>query len=494
VNRTSRLTIPLVVILLIVAAIWGVIVVQDIKPRLGLDLRGGTSVTFHPSPTPGSEVTEDRLNTTVDIIRNRVNAQGVSEAEINLEGGDIVVALPDVRDPDAVIKAVGTTAELRFRPVLQSVAASDPTYKQGEFAKVDCAKAQRSTDNPAKDAVLCVRDPGQDAPAADATKLRLGPAALRGSDIGKATAQLDQNQTGWVTALEFTGDGGKKFANLTKALAQFPDGDPRREIGVTLDGVVINHPPVASDVSKETGISGGKAEITGQSEAEAKALAPLISAGALPFSLEVVNRYTVSATLGADSLHSGLVAGGLGLALVLLYVLVYYRALGLVIWGGLVVAAGLNLGILLLLGQYIGYALTLAGIAGLIVAIGISADTYVVFFERIKDELRDGKGVRLAVDRGWTRSFHTLVSANTVSFLAAIILYWLAIGPVRGFAFTLGLATLIDFLAAWFFGRPVVALLARTRWFSETPYVGLKALVTPSAPAGPAPAVRAGRA
>jgi preprotein translocase subunit SecD len=494
VNRTSRLAIPLVVILLMVAAIWGVIVVRDIRPRLGLDLRGGTSVTFQPTPPPGTQVTEDRLNTTVDIIRNRVNAQGVSEAEVNIEGGNIAVALPDVRDPDTVIKAVGTTAELRFRPVLQAVQSSDPAYKQGEFAKADCAKPQRSNDDPAKEAVLCVRDPGQAAPAADALKLKLGPAALRGSDIGNATAQLDQNQTGWVTALEFTGDGGKKFANLTKALAAFPDGDPRREIGVTLDGVVINHPPVASDVSKETGITGGKAEITGQSEAEAKALAPLISAGALPFSLTVTYRDTVSATLGADSLHSGLVAGGIGLVLVALYVLVYYRILGLVIWGGLVVAAGLNLGILLLLGEYIGYALTLAGIAGLIVAIGISADTYVVFFERIKDELREGKSVRLAVDRGWSRSFHTLVSANTVSFLAAIILYWLAIGPVRGFAFTLGLATLIDFFAAWFFGRSVVALLARRRWFSDAPLIGLKTLVTENAPSAPAPVVGAGRA
>jgi preprotein translocase subunit SecD len=141
-----------------------------------------------------------------------------------------------------------------------------------------------------------------------------------------------------------------------------------------------------------------------------------------------------------------------------------------------------------------GYALTLSGIAGLIVAIGISADTYVVFYERVKDELREGKTVRVAVDRGWTRSFHTLVSANTVSFLAAIILYLLAIGAVRGFAFTLGLATLIDFFAAWFFGRPLVTLLARVRWFSEAPLVGMKSLVSASDLPAPAPAVRARRA
>jgi preprotein translocase subunit SecD len=156
------------------------------------------------------------------------------------------------------------------------------------------------------------------------------------------------------------------------------------------------------------------------------------------------------------------VAGALGLAVVFVYVLFYYRLLGLIIWGGLAIAAALNVGIVLLMGRLNGYTLTLAGIAGLIVAVGISADSYVVFFERVKDELREGKTVRTAVDRGWERSFHTLISANTVSFLAALVLWFLAIGAVRGFAFTLGLATFIDFFAAWFFGRPAVTLLART--------------------------------
>jgi preprotein translocase subunit SecD len=467
VARNRRLIIPLLVVFVSVAAIWGVILLRDIKPRLGLDLRGGTSVTFKPNPAPGTSVTAAKLETTVDIIRNRVNSQGVSEAEVNVEGGNIVVALPDVRDPDQVIKAVGTTAELRFRPVLESVPPSDPKYKQGAFAKVDCAKPQSATDDPNTEVVMCVRDPGQPAPTADALKLRLGKVALGGTDIAAARAELDQSggqgitTNQWVTALEMSGAGGKKFAKLTGDLARNPQGDAKREIAVTLDGVVINHPPVAEDVQAGVGIAGGRAQISGQSEQEAKTLAPLISAGALPFSLEVINRDTVSATLGADSLHAGLVAGGLGLAVVFLYVLFFYRILGLVIWGGLAIAAALNVGVVLLMGELIGFTLTLAGIAGLIVAVGISADSYVVFFERIKDEVREGKTIRTAVDRGWERSFHTLVSANTVSFLAAIVLYVLAIGAVRGFAFTLGLATFVDFFAAWFFGRPVVALLAR---------------------------------
>jgi preprotein translocase subunit SecD len=486
------MALPLVFILVVAIGIWAVILTQGIEPRLGLDLRGGTSVTFEPIPAAGQPVTEDKINTTVDIIRNRVNAQGVSEAEVSTEGGNIVVALPNVKNPDQVIEAVGTTAELRFRPVLEAVEASSPQYKTGAFAKVDCTKSQKAVDDPNKEVILCVRESGQPAPTATATKLRMGPAALRGTDVSRADAVVDSTAGGgWETSLQFTSAGGEKFAKLTAALAANPAGDPKREIGVTLDGEVINHPPVAQDVDPRVGIAGGQARISGQSEQEAKNLAPLISAGALPFSLEAQNRSTVSATLGADSLRSGLIAGAIGLGLVLLYVLFYYRALGLVIWGGLVVAAALNVGILLLLGEYIGYALTLAGIAGLIVAIGISADTYVVFYERIKDELREGKSVRLAVDRGWTRSLHTLISANTISFLCAAILYFLAVGPVKGFAFTLGLATLIDFIAAWLFGRPVVTLLARNQRFAEGRMFGLRSLVTESAPSAPAAAGRA---
>jgi len=256
-----------------------------------------------------------------------------------------------------------------------------------------------------------------------------------------------------------------------------PDGDPKRNIAITLDAVVINYPPVASDVQCNQGISGGSAVITGQTQAEAENLAPLISSGALPLKLDPQSRTTVSATLGADSLHAGLIGGAVGLGLVFLYVLLYYRGLGLVIWVGLVIAAALNVGIVIVMGDLMGFTLTLAGIAGLIVAIGISADTYVVFFERLKDEVREGKTLRTSVDRGWQRSFHTLVSANAVSFAAALILYLLAIGPVRGFAFTLGLATLIDFFAAWFFARPAVSLLTRTRLFQEGRFVGIRAAV-----------------
>jgi preprotein translocase subunit SecD len=483
---SRRYVVPLLIVFALLAAVWGVIALQHITPRLGLDLRGGSSVTFEATNPRGGTPTGEQLDTTVDIIRNRVNSKGVAESEVNLEGGRIVVSIPDVPNPDDVIAAVGTTAQLQFRPVKEVVAASDPKYKQAPFKDIDCAKpaTYAGKDNPdADNVVLCAREePGQLQPRADSPKVLMGKVALGGTDIASARAQLATTGQGgiatgqWQTELNFNGRGGNRFKDLTGKAACNPVGDPKREIAITLDAVVINHPPVAEDVQCNQGIS-PPGVIDGQTQSEAEFLAPLISSGALPLRLEVANRTTVSATLGADSLRAGLIGGILGLGLVYLYVLLYYRGLGLVIWVGLGLAAALNVGIVYLMGQWIGFTLTLAGIAGLIVAIGISADSYVVFFERLKDEVREGKTLRTSVDRGWQRSFHTLVSANTVSFLAALLLYWLAIGPVRGFAFTLGLATMIDFFAAWFFARPAVSLLTRLRLFQEGRFVGIRAAV-----------------
>jgi preprotein translocase subunit SecD len=483
---TRRYVIPLLIVFALVGVVWAVIAVQGLEPRLGLDLRGGSTVTFVPTNPRGGAPTSEQLNTTVDIIRNRINSKGVAESEVNLEGNNIVVSIPDVPNPDDVIAAVGTTAQLQFRPVKEVVGPSDPKYRQGPFKAIDCARPETyaNKDVPDKDVVLCAREAaGQLSPNANAPKLLMGPVALGGTDIASARPQLEQaGQAGvttgqWETALNFSGRGGSRFEDLTGKAACNPEGDPKRQIAITLDAVVINHPPVASDVQCDQGISGGSAVITGQTQPEAENLAPLISSGALPLKLDPQTRTTVSATLGADSLRAGLIGGAFGLGLVFLYVLVYYRGLGLVIWVGLAIAAALNVGIVILMGQAIGFTLTLAGIAGLIVAVGISADTYVVFFERLKDEVREGKTLRTSVDRGWQRSFHTLVSANAVSFAAALVLYLLAVGPVRGFAFTLGLATLIDFFAAWFFARPAVSLLTRLRLFQEGRFVGIRAAV-----------------
>jgi protein-export membrane protein SecD len=480
------MVVSLVAVVVVIVGIWAAIMAFDIKPRLGLDLRGGTSVTFRPHNPNGGQPTKQQMDTTIDIIRNRVNSKGVAESEVTSEGGNIVVSIPDVKNPDDVIRAVGTTAQLQFRPVLAAATSSDPKYKQAPFNAVDCSKPDTwlGKDRPQQQTVLCASESGQQSPAANALKLQMGPVSLGGTDITGAHAELQttggQNSvaTGqWVTRLDFSGAGDSKFKDLTGKAACNPENDPKRQIAIVLDSVVINNPPVSSSVACNQGISGGSAVIEGQTESEAKFLAPLISTGALPLTLENIDQNTVSATLGADALRAGLVAGILGLALTFLYVLVFYRALGLVIWGGLLIAAALNVGIVLLMGEVIGFTLTLAGIAGLIVAIGISADSYVVFFERLKDEVRDGRSLRTSVDRGWARSFHTLVSANSVSFLAALILYLFAIGPVRGFAFTLGLATLIDFFAVWTYGRPAVNLLTRARVFQEGRLVGIRAAV-----------------
>jgi preprotein translocase subunit SecD len=481
-----RLIVPLVAVLVVVAGVWGAIAAFNIKPRLGLDLRGGTSVTFRPHNPNGGTPTKEQIDTTIDIIRNRVNSKGVAESEVAAEGGNIVVSIPDVQNSDEVIRAVGTTAQLQFRPVLAEVAAGDPKYKQPPFDKVDCAKPETwlATDKPSQNAVLCATESGQQRPSANATKLQMGPVALGGTDITGAHAQIATATNGvstgqWETQLNFSGKGNSAFEKLTGAAACNPVGDPKRQIAITLDSVVINHPPVAQDsnISCNHGITGGSAVINGQTQQEAEFLAPLIATGALPLTLENIDQNTVSATLGSDSLRAGLVAGIVGLAATFVYVLLFYRGLGLVIWGGLAIAAALNVGIVLLMGKLIGFTLTLAGIAGLIVAIGISADSYVVFLERLKDEVREGRTLRTSVERGWARSFHTLVSANTVSFAAAVVLYIFAIGPVRGFAFTLGLATLIDFFAAWLYGRPAVSLLTRTRLFQEGRFVGIRAAV-----------------
>jgi preprotein translocase subunit SecD len=483
----SRLIVPLVAILVVVAGVWGSIAAFNVKPRLGLDLRGGTSVTFKPHNPNGGTPTKQQIDTTIDIIRNRVNSKGVAESEVTNEGGSIVVAIPDVKNSDDVIRAVGTTAQLQFRPVLAEAGPSDPKkYKQAPFDKVDCAKPDTwlATDKPNQQTILCATEPGQQRPSADATKLQMGSVALGGTDITGAHAQIQQASNGvstgqWQTALSFSSKGNAAFEKLTGQAACNPSGDPKRQIAIILDSVVINHPPVAEDdpqISCNHGINNGGV-INGQTQSEAEFLAPLIATGALPLTLQNIDQNTVSATLGADSLRAGLIAGILGLAATFVYVLLFYRGLGLVIWGGLAIAAALNVGIVLLMGRLIGFTLTLAGIAGLIVAIGISADSYVVFFERLKDEVREGRTLRTSVDRGWARSFHTLVSANTVSFAAALVLYVFAIGPVRGFAFTLGLATLIDFFAVWCYGRPAVSLLTRTRLFQEGRFVGIRAAV-----------------
>jgi protein-export membrane protein SecD/preprotein translocase SecF subunit len=293
-----------------------------------------------------------------------------------------------------------------------------------------------------------------------ANRYLLGPADVVGTDIATATAGIPQGGVGWQVNLEFTSEGADKFFASTQQLSQ--QQPPQDQFAIVLDGLVVSAPQVNEP------IPGGRAQITGQfTQAEATALANVLQYGALPLAFEVSDVTSVSPTLGLDQLQAGLVAGAIGLLLVMLYSLIYYRGLGLVVVASLAVAAVLTYGFVLLLGETIGFTLTLAGVAGLIVAIGITADSFVVLFERIKDEVREGRSTRMAVETAWVRARRTIVAADIVSLLAAFFLYVFSIGNVRGFAFAFGLTTVVDLIVVFLFTKPLLSLLVRTKFFGQ---------------------------
>ncbi|WP_298457847.1 protein translocase subunit SecD [uncultured Cellulomonas sp.] len=298
-------------------------------------------------------------------------------------------------------------------------------------------------------------------------KYLLGPVEVRGDQLASATSGLQSTQTGattgqWVVNLDFDGEGTRLFRDVTTRLQGLPA--PQNQFAMVLDGLVISAPSLSPGVI----ISDGNAEISGSFTRETAAtLANQLNFGALPLTFEVQSEEQISATLGSEQLRNGLIAGAIGLALVALYSLVQYRALGLVTIASLLVAALLTYGVITVLSWLQGYRLSLPGVAGLIVAIGITADSFIVYFERIRDELREGRTLVGAVDRGWQRARRTILASDAVSFLAAVVLYFLAVGGVRGFAFTLGLTTVIDLVVVMLFTHPVMQLAARSRFFSS---------------------------
>jgi preprotein translocase subunit SecD len=294
-------------------------------------------------------------------------------------------------------------------------------------------------------------------------KYALDKAHVVGTMIASATAQPDTTSTGWLVNINFKSDGTSAFATLTSqmfAKYQGSPSTPENYIAMVLDG------SVASTAYIQAAILNGQAQISGNfSQSQATTLANQLSYGALPLSFTPEEAQSISPTLGHDQLDAGLIAAGIGLILVLIYLIVYYRALALVSALSLILAGWLAYLSVLLLGEYARFSMTLAGIAGLIVAIGITADSFVVFFERLRDEVRDGRSLRAAVERGWVRARRTILVSDTVSFLAAALLYIFAIGDVRGFAFTLGLTTIIDVVVVFTFTKPMVTLLARTKFY-----------------------------
>jgi preprotein translocase subunit SecD len=541
--------------LLFAAVTWGD---AQFKPKLGLDLAGGTQLVLAPRLVGNAKVSSEQLNQARDIIVQRVDANGVAGAEVTTSGGrNIVVSMPGT-PPKATEDAIRRSSQMQFRPVLAAApgtnqpvptgtsttggtatgtptgtatgtatkpavptatgaatttkagsalpgafvrattaptasapggsATSAPSATTGaatptapatggtatpkdasdlaqitpeltkEFQALDCAKdgvLDGIVDDPAKPLVTC-SDTG-------AEKYILGPVEVRGDQIKDAVAGYQPLSNGQPSniveiRLSFNSSGTKAFGNVTKRLVNLED--PRNRFAVTLDSQVLTAP------TAQAAILDGQASITGSFTIEsARDLANQLKFGALPLSFDLQTRDEISPTLGSEQLRMGLVAGLIGFALVFLYSLGQYRALGLVTVASIVIAALLTYVAIALLGWSQNFRLDMAGVTGLIVAIGVTADSFIVYFERIRDEVREGRPLRAAVDTGWRRARRTILAADGVNFLAAFVLYLLASSNVRGFAFTLGLTTLIDLLVVVLFTHPVVALLSSTKFF-----------------------------
>lgn len=469
-------------------------------PRLGLDLQGGTQVILTPKPvTEGASITDEQLNQTVEIIRQRVNGIGVAEAEITVQGsGDsaaIIVAVPGVTQ-ERLVELVGRTALLDFRAVWSitspapltddttggdstDVVVDDTSLTPGneiiqspentpefaaEVAALDCLKPENiaggTPDDPVEWLGTCAND--------GSAKYTLQPAFIRGTNVTEATAVLPQQGVGgWVVSLTFDSEGASALSQASQELYALPDCSPGgpspcNAFAIVLDGVVVSAPRFNEP------ILGGQAQIEGNFTAEeAQDLANVLNYGALPVTLEVAEITSVSATLGGDSLRAGLIAGGIGMIIIILYLLIYYRALGVVAVLSLLVAGVMTYAAFVALGNSIGYTLTLAGIAGAIVAIGITADSFIVYFERIRDEIRSGRSLRQAAENGWLGARRTILAADFVTLLAAIVLYVVSVGNVRGFAFALGLTTIVDVVIAFLLTRPLVTYFARSKWMQR---------------------------
>ncbi|MEI6763760.1 MAG: protein translocase subunit SecD [Actinomycetes bacterium] len=478
----------LAVLLVLFVAFTALAIVQgDTKLKLGLDLRGGTSVTLAPKVANGGKVDKAAVEQAVAIIRQRVNSLGVAESEVSSQSnGDIIVSVPG-NSSSRVVDLVGATAQLRFRQVLavgagsaattaslattsttktgtKSTAAPAATFPAGvtmaldtAFKNLDCTKAANrqggALDDPNQAVVACS--------LTDTSKYILAPAEVEGSQVSKASAVLDNtNGNGWMVLLNFNGAGTSAFGKMTSRVTSL--ASPQNQAAIVLDGLVVSAPRI------NEAINSGSAQISGSfTQTLATDLANKLKYGALPLALSVQEINQVSPTLGADQLHAGLLAGLLGLLLVILYSVLYYRGLGLVSVGSLLVAGSITYLSFLLLGKWIGFTLTLAGIAGAIVSIGITADSFIVYFERLRDEVREGRSLRTAVETGWQRARRTILVADFVSLIAAALLYFFAVGGVRGFAFTLGLTTFVDLIVVFFFTKPFVTVLSRVAFFAE---------------------------
>jgi preprotein translocase subunit SecD len=540
---------------------------QDFQVKLGLDLTSGTTVTLKAAAPKGRAVTPAEMTTAIQIMRNRVDASGFTEAVVEQQGNNIINVSVPGKNQQQVVNLVSQTAELQFRQVLllapnasaavptpspsasagstpatsPSASASPSASTKAKVSSRGSAAAPRvlgtgsrlapaasaspspSASSPASPSAAATPspaatgtggtaawqqaqgDPTLVSPAVKALfnklncankgwqkaigygqgqfnnagtqtvscgvqngvtyKMALDKATVIGSMITSASAAPVPNSvSAWQVNLSLNGTGTTRFSQLTTMMFSkyYNNGNPSvlDDFAVVLDGTAQSWPYI------QQAIPNGQAQISGNfSQNNATQLANVLSYGRLPLSFAKQSVQSVSPQLGRDQLNAGLIAGAIGLLLVVCYVLLYYRGLAVIAVSSLIIAALLAYEAVVMLGKYQGFALSLAGIAGLIVAIGITADSFVVYFERLRDEVREGRSLRAAVERGWTRARRTILVSDTVSFLAAALLYFFAIGTVKGFAFTLGLTTIIDVVVVFLFTKPMMTLLARTRFF-----------------------------
>ena len=518
------------------------------KPQYGLDLQGGISVVLRPT----TDVPNDVLDRAVTIFRQRVDSLGVAEPEIGRQGNNVLVQLPGVEDPQRALDLIGTTAELRFRPVLReqippedatlesrgvnttttvpgatttTIAGATTTAGASTTAAPATTAAPTTTVAPATTAAgatttagastttvsgatttgptttltpdeereqleealgLNIKTTTRDENTADATvvlpeidsktkkqtqRLELGPAALKGEGIESAKALVQalsaDSSGGWYVSLTLkSGENGIDALNVIAAacFSKAPDC-PTGKLGIELDGRVVFAGNVQSASFERDQIS-----LSGNySKKDANDIAIALRYGALPITLELQTTQTVSATLGSDALHAGVAAGLIGLAMVSILMVLYYRWLGVLAVVSLLLSAALMWSIIAYLGETQGLALTLAGVTGLVVSIGVSLDSSIVYFEHIKEDVWNGRTPRSAVDRAFKAAWSTIKKADFAALLGAAVLYFLTVGAVKGFAFYLGLATIIDLVSAFIFVAPAARVIARKTSLNEHP-------------------------
>ncbi|MFE1026067.1 protein translocase subunit SecD [Streptomyces sp. NPDC058818] len=435
------------------------------RPVLATEL-SGANATGSPSPSETGGASDKATDKATDGAADKDKATDGDKASDSPSGSPSASSSPQGRAASDALKADPSPSGGASDGASPSPSASAPgddanAKLQAEYAALDCtdAAARAKAGDGARQGdsmVAC----GQNAQG-QWQKYVLGPAAVDGTDVDSSEAVFNtQTAAGWTVTMKFTDGGAKKFADITGKLAQ--NQSPQNQFAIVLDNEVVSDPYVSQ------ALTGGSAEISGSfDQEEAQGLANMLSYGALPLTFKEDSVTTVTAALGGEQLKAGLIAGAIGLALVVLYLLVYYRGLSFIAIASLLVSAGLTYAIMSLLGPTIGFALNLPAVCGAIVAIGITADSFIVYFERVRDEIREGRSLRPAVERAWPRARRTILVSDFVSFLAAAVLFVVTVGKVQGFAFTLGLTTLLDVVVVFLFTKPLLTLMARRRFFAS---------------------------